>query len=182
MRIDKQELAALAKRVTTDRRFCGDEHHRALAIGVQLLLEEIDHLEASSLHVNNGDASPVPNETLGLAEQCRALQAENELLKAKNGEWELAWDGHVEARRRWAAEVVDAGDLRHEAELNAQIERATLELPGGWSIRVTVEAQGAAVELRNQGGKVELEGLGAVSDRVSEAIDLAKSMAMAVAP
>lgn len=48
MTIDKAELKALADRVKTDRRFCADENHRALAEGVLALLMEIDRLKAEN--------------------------------------------------------------------------------------------------------------------------------------
>jgi hypothetical protein len=38
----------LAYRVTTDRRFCGDEVHKALAEGVLALIAEVDRLKAEN--------------------------------------------------------------------------------------------------------------------------------------
>ncbi|WP_269835636.1 hypothetical protein [Pseudomonas putida] len=43
MTIDKEKLKALADHVTTDRRFCADEYHRALAAGITSLLAELKH-------------------------------------------------------------------------------------------------------------------------------------------
>ncbi|EKT4528451.1 hypothetical protein QEM33_000995 [Pseudomonas putida] len=177
MSLDKLELVALANRVTTDRRFCGDENHRALAVGLLLLIEENQGLEAASRQTNDPVAASPADSAESLAEECKALRAENEQLKATNEAWDAAWGAHVAARERWATGVVDAGDLRNEAALHAQIERATAELPLGWSIRITVEQHAAGVELRNACGKVDLKGQGSVSDQVSEAIDLARSMA-----
>ncbi|QOD01637.1 hypothetical protein IYR97_24265 (plasmid) [Pseudomonas fulva] len=177
MPINHLELVALANRVTTDRLFCGDEHHRALAVGVLSLIEENKRLEAPSRQTNDHIAASPANSPDGLAEECRALRAENEQLKATNEAWDAAWGAHVEARERWANEVVDAGDLRNEAALHAQIERATAELPLGWNIRITVVPHAAGVELRNACGKVDLKGQGSVRDQVSKAIDLARSMA-----
>ncbi|MDP9523725.1 hypothetical protein [Pseudomonas putida] len=44
--IDKAQIKALAQRVTTDRRFCRDDFHVALAAGVLALLAESERLEA----------------------------------------------------------------------------------------------------------------------------------------
>jgi len=176
MAIDHLELVALANRVTKDRLFCGDEHHRALAVGVLSLIEENKRLEAPSRQTNDPVAASPSDSAESLAEECKALRAENEKLKATNEAWDDAWGAHVEARERWATEVVDAGDLRNEATLHAQMERAIGELPLGWNIRITVEQHAAGIELRNSCGKVDLKGQGSVSDQVSEAIDLARSM------
>lgn len=45
MTIDKEKLKALADHVTTDRRFCADEYHRALAAGITSLLAEVEALK-----------------------------------------------------------------------------------------------------------------------------------------
>lgn len=42
--INRDALKALAERVTTDRRFCSDEHHRYLAEGVLALFNEYESL------------------------------------------------------------------------------------------------------------------------------------------
>ncbi len=44
MSIDTKDLEELAKRVLTDRLFCGDENHRTLAAGVESLLAETQAL------------------------------------------------------------------------------------------------------------------------------------------
>ena len=44
MTIDKAKLKELVESVTTDRRFCADEHHHELATGVSALLAEIERL------------------------------------------------------------------------------------------------------------------------------------------
>lgn len=41
---DLAELQRLADRVMSDRRFCADEHHKALALGVLSLIAENDAL------------------------------------------------------------------------------------------------------------------------------------------
>ena len=45
---DYTELKQLADRVMTDRRFCADEHHKALAEGVLAILAEIDTIRAGA--------------------------------------------------------------------------------------------------------------------------------------
>jgi hypothetical protein len=45
------ELQRLADRVMTDRRFCADEHHKALAAGVLSLIAEIDAHRSQLLEV-----------------------------------------------------------------------------------------------------------------------------------
>jgi hypothetical protein len=42
---DNTELQRLVDRVLTDRRFCGDENHKALADGVQVLIAENERLK-----------------------------------------------------------------------------------------------------------------------------------------
>lgn len=44
---DYTELKRLADRALNDRRFCGDENHKALADGVATLISEIEHLTDS---------------------------------------------------------------------------------------------------------------------------------------
>ena len=41
---DNTELKRLVDRVLTDRRFCGDENHKALADGVRALIAENEEL------------------------------------------------------------------------------------------------------------------------------------------
>lgn len=48
MSIDTKDLEELAKRVLTDRLFCGDENHRALATGVESLLAENEALRKNA--------------------------------------------------------------------------------------------------------------------------------------
>ena len=43
------ELKRLADRVISDRRFCGDENHKALAEGVMALIAEIEALRKAAL-------------------------------------------------------------------------------------------------------------------------------------
>lgn len=51
MRNEHAEAKALADKVLTDRRFCGDEHHRALAEAVRDLVEENKRLRAVTVAV-----------------------------------------------------------------------------------------------------------------------------------
>ncbi|GLO27620.1 hypothetical protein [Pseudomonas putida] len=73
MTIDKEKLKALADRVTTDRRFCGDECHSELASGVLALLEEIRRNETESAYVMAGSRTR--------AEIIDQLKAEYEALR-----------------------------------------------------------------------------------------------------
>lgn len=78
MTIDKQKLKALTDRVKTDRRFCADENHHALADGVQALLAEI---EENAMHMRAfGEVMR------SQAEQIGKLKAENEALRRALGE------------------------------------------------------------------------------------------------
>ncbi len=94
MTIDKQEIKALADRVNTDRRFCADEHHQALADGVQSLLADIEQLEAKvrlagvagdmAVHQAVGRAAT----DFGVAVLERdQLKAENEALRKDAENW-----------------------------------------------------------------------------------------------
>lgn len=74
MTIDKEKLKALADRVTTDRRFCGDECHSELASGVLALLEEIRRNETESAYVMAGSRTR--------AEIIDQLKADNEVLRS----------------------------------------------------------------------------------------------------
>lgn len=69
MTIEKEKLKALVERVTTDRRFCADEHHRELANGVSALLAEIERTEGR-LH--------------DVARLCATVEQERDQLKAEN--------------------------------------------------------------------------------------------------
>lgn len=73
MTIDKQEIKALADRVKTDRRFCADEYHHALAEAVLALLAEIDRLQAWR--------TPLLKEREALIRQRDRLADENEALR-----------------------------------------------------------------------------------------------------
>ncbi len=81
MNIDKQEIKALAGRVKTDRRFCADEYHHALAEGVQALLAEIE-----GLHAQHGRDSAELRRLCSARDEVRRerdrLKAENEALKS----------------------------------------------------------------------------------------------------
>ena len=51
---DYTELKRLVDRVLTDRRFCGDENHKALADGVRALIAENDRLESERAELWRG--------------------------------------------------------------------------------------------------------------------------------
>ncbi len=73
MTIDKQEIKALADLVKTDRRFCADEYHHALADGVLALLAEISRIEIDAVYVMAGSRT--------MPEVIDQLKAENEALR-----------------------------------------------------------------------------------------------------
>lgn len=68
------------------------------------------------------------------------------------------------------------GDLRKNAELHSEIQRAAGELPGAWSIEIMVERHCGAVSLfDDDGNEVEFDGQGPLSEQVSDALALALS-------
>ncbi|MEF0148501.1 hypothetical protein [Pseudomonas guariconensis] len=89
MTIDEAKLKALVERVTTDRRFCADEHHRELATGVSALLAEIERLSPPDGQVSYQQqmeawksASSQDLRARGeLMIQVEELEAENEALR-----------------------------------------------------------------------------------------------------
>ncbi|AFO47198.1 hypothetical protein [Pseudomonas putida] len=76
----KRNLQKLVDRVKLNRRFCADEHHHALADGVQDLLAEIEQLrEANEQVCTNYNRVSFTSEERG--KQIDQLKAENEELK-----------------------------------------------------------------------------------------------------
>lgn len=88
MTINKTELKALADRVMTDRRFCVDEYHRELAVGVQALLGEIERLERKNANqvesIREYQDLVVDGDRLGcLRADLRVTTGERDELKAE---------------------------------------------------------------------------------------------------
>lgn len=73
---DYSELKRLADRVISDRRFCGDENHKALADGVMALIAEIEFLTESRQEARE--------ERNRIGDRHDALEAERDQLKAEN--------------------------------------------------------------------------------------------------
>lgn len=73
---DYSELKRLADRVISDRRFCGDENHKALADGVMALIAEIEFLTESRQEARE--------ERNKIGDRHDALEAERDQLKAEN--------------------------------------------------------------------------------------------------
>jgi len=80
---DKTELKRLAGRVLNDRRFCGDENHKALADGVLVLIAENERLSSRVTVLEKYE-----DECLRLMREAETerdqLKAEVERLKAEN--------------------------------------------------------------------------------------------------
>lgn len=73
--------------------------------------------------------------------------------------------------------------LRKDASLHENLQRAAGELPGAWSIDVSVERHAGWVSLSDgEGNEVELSGEGHLSERVSEALEVALEMAQEQQP
>ncbi|WP_338487091.1 hypothetical protein VRB78_13675 [Pseudomonas trivialis] len=83
-----------------------------------------------------------------------------------------------EAYERVNAELKAENEaLRKDAELHAQIQRAAGELPGAWSIDISVERHAGWVSLSDgEGCEVELSGEGHLGEQVSEALEVALEM------
>ena len=73
---DYSELKRLADRVISDRRFCGDEIHKALADGVMALIAENEFLTESRQEARE--------ERNKIGDRHDALEAERDQLKAEN--------------------------------------------------------------------------------------------------
>ena len=77
---DYTELKRLVDRVLTDRRFCGDENHKALADGVRALIAENERIqEAHEQICTNYNQVSYASEERG--KQIDQLKAENDALK-----------------------------------------------------------------------------------------------------
>ncbi len=81
MTIDKEKLNTLAERVMNARRFCVDEHHRELAVGVQALLVEVGFLQESRAEARSDRNSIGDRYDAAINERDR-LKIENDTLKA----------------------------------------------------------------------------------------------------
>ncbi|WP_339069652.1 hypothetical protein WIN67_17765 [Pseudomonas idahonensis] len=100
---DYTELKRLVDRVLTDRRFCGDENHKALADGVVALIAEnqafkgphdwlaedlikelVDNAQAFQENSDHGDNDPFAIVLLAAASRIRRQEASIAQLKAYN--------------------------------------------------------------------------------------------------
>lgn len=77
---DYTELKRLVDRVLTDRRFCGDENHKALADGVRALIAENDRLESERAELWRGKRDVEATRDTKSA-VIAELKAENEALR-----------------------------------------------------------------------------------------------------
>jgi len=101
---DYSELKRLADRVISDRRFCGDENHKALADGVMALIAEIEFLTESRQEARE--------ERNKIGDRHDALEAERDQLKAENEALrKVASDTSLELRKvsSWICRKVEAG-------------------------------------------------------------------------
>ncbi|WP_338576279.1 hypothetical protein V6L78_13085 [Pseudomonas canadensis] len=76
---DYSELKHLVDRVLTDRRFCGDENHKALADGVLALIAENENLAGCDKAY-----AEVWEKARGLQSEMDEIVAERDQLKAEN--------------------------------------------------------------------------------------------------
>ena len=89
---DYTELKRLVDRVLTDRRFCGDENHKALADGVRALIAENERLERLALdsvnaeHAANIDLESICAERDQLRAEVAGLRTGYEAYERVNAE------------------------------------------------------------------------------------------------
>ncbi|MCI3945524.1 ead/Ea22-like family protein [Pseudomonas syringae] len=88
-----------------------------------------------------------------------------------------------EAYERVNAELrAECEALRKDASLHANLQRAAGELPGAWSIDVSVERHAGWVSLLDGDGcEYELSGEGHLGEQVSEALEVALEMSQEAA-
>lgn len=87
--------------------------------------------------------------------------------------------GHMNISTAIKALIRERDQLRVDAELHSQIQRAAGELPGAWSIEIMVERHCGAVSVfDDDGNEVEFDGQGHLSEQLSDALELALSQAV----
>lgn len=99
---DHTELKRLVDRVLTDRRFCGDENHKALADGVLALIDENEQLSKTA---DCWDRLNVQNKALS-----DSFRAERDQLKAEIEELLVALKG-MTSMYGYCWDIVDGGLL-----------------------------------------------------------------------
>lgn len=96
---DYTELKRLVDRVLTDRRFCGDENHKALADGVRALIAENGRLNAECKQLilleHNG----------GTVEAATNLLAERDQLRAEVAGLKTSYEAYERVNAELKAEV-----------------------------------------------------------------------------
>lgn len=144
---DKTELKRLADRVLNDRRFCGDENHKALADGVLVLIAENERLSSRATVLEKYE-----DECLRLMREAETerdqLKAEVERLKAENQSEVGACLLSVAENKKLQAENEalrkDAERYRHLRECNSGSLCITkLTIDDGDHVLVEVEADQA---------------------------------------
>lgn len=135
---------------------------------------------------------------LGDAAECISILDEVEQLRAENAGLKTGYEayGRVNAELRAKCEALKekyeaARDrknsitalqaeneaLRKDASLHVNLQRAAGELPGAWSIDVSVERHAGWVSLLDGDGcEYELSGEGHLGEQVSEALEVALEM------
>lgn len=94
---DNSELKRLADRVISDRRFCGDENHKALADGVTALIAENERLKKFEDWFGRLETA---NNSL-----VESFRAERDQLKAENAGLKTGYEAYEQTAKELRAEV-----------------------------------------------------------------------------
>ena len=149
---DNTELKRLVDLVLTDRRFCGDENHKALADGVLSLIAELDLAQTIGRLAYNFDGYKA------VLDECDQLKAESESLRGS-----------------CKAMGADMGKLTRERNsFRSQAEKARAEVAGlrtGYEAyeQVNAELKAEVEKLRNAAappGPVNGDQLPAINSKV----------------
>ncbi|MEE5068626.1 hypothetical protein V2J79_05270 [Pseudomonas alliivorans] len=166
MTVDIEKLEALAKAAPEGPWFGpeyapGTSHVFDVDLGTLLHYESISTEQDACLRYV---AAANPAAVLELIQTIRDLQSSAQGLKTG-----------YEAYERVNAELrAECERLRKDASLHANLQRAAGELPGAWSIDVSVERHAGWVSLLDGDGcEHELSGGGHLGEQVSEALEVA---------
>jgi hypothetical protein len=88
------ELKRLADRVISDRRFCGDENHKALAEGVMALIAENESMRGSCKAMG-ADMGKLTRERNSFRSKAEKFKAENDQLRKGLAECATSLEGEM---------------------------------------------------------------------------------------